>query len=82
MIVNVWPRVAYHKGEILEGLVICWRKIEEEGKYSQELQKIQVDIQQTIKLMNAILNGSNLELAEEYQTLRNSDSRLQKLLII
>jgi len=26
-----WPRVGYHRGEILKGLVGCWLRIEEEG---------------------------------------------------
>lgn len=27
-----WPRVGYHRGEILKGLVGCWLRVEQEGE--------------------------------------------------
>ncbi len=27
-----WPRVGYHRGDILKGLVGCWLRVEEEGE--------------------------------------------------
>lgn len=80
VVVNTWPRVAYHRGEILEGLVVCWCRIQEEETKSKELQRIQADIRRTMKLVTAILKA-NINVTEEYQTLIDSDRRLQNLLI-
>ena len=81
VIVSVWPRVAYHRGEILEGLVICWCRIEADGKHSKDLKKIQANIQNTIKLLTEILKR-DIEIANEYQALINSDARLRDLLLV
>lgn len=81
VLVNVWPRVAYHRGEILQGLVICWCRIEAEGMNSKDLQRIQTNIQRIVNLITEILK-KDLEVADEYQILINSDGRLRDLFIV
>lgn len=84
VVVNVWPRVAFHRGEILEGLVVCWCRIQgEEERQSDEeqLQRIQTDIHRTVKLVTAILK-TDMDVTEEYRTLIDADRRLQNLLIV
>lgn len=81
VVVNIWPRVAYHRGEILEGLIICWCRIHDEETQSKELQRIQTDIHHTVELVTAILK-TNIDVAEEYQALIDSDRRLQNLLLV
>ena len=81
VVVNVWPRVAYHRGELLEGLLICWCRIQGEVTQSKELQRIQAGIHHTVKLVTEILRV-DINVAEEYQTLIDSDRRLQTLLIV
>lgn len=79
VLINVWPRVAYHRGELLEGLLVCWCRIQGEVTQSRELQRIQAGIQHTVTLFTAILR-MDIKVTEEYQTLIDSDRRLQTLL--
>ncbi|MCJ1463434.1 hypothetical protein MMC07_002041 [Pseudocyphellaria aurata] len=81
VVVNVWPRVAYHRGEILEGLVICWGRIHGEEAPSRELEGIQTHIHRTVKLVTAILK-TDMDVTEEYQRLIDADHRLQQLLLV
>ncbi|KAL8682098.1 MAG: hypothetical protein Q9186_001803 [Xanthomendoza sp. 1 TL-2023] len=39
VIVNGWPRVRAHRGEILEGLVGCWVRIADEEEVGEELRR-------------------------------------------
>lgn len=79
VIANVWPRVAYHRGEILEGLVVCWCRIQGEETQSEDLGRIQTDLHRTVRLVTAILK-MDMDVTEEYQTLLDSDPRLYSLL--
>ncbi len=81
LVVIIWPRVACHRAEILEGVVICWCRIQEEETQSKDLQMIQDKIQQIVKLVTSILKGT-INVAEEYQILIDADSKLQNLLVV
>ena len=77
-----WPRVGYHRGEILKGLVFCWLRIEDEEKTeSKELDEVQSKIKHCVKLVTAVLKR-DVDVKSEYRLLVESDSRLEQLLLV
>lgn len=77
--IHAWPRVLDHRGEMLEGLLICWCRIEGEENPSEELRQVQRAIEETVRLVTAILKGQ-LDVTEEYRLLMTADPRLRSLL--
>ena len=78
-----WPRVAHHRSEILEGLTLCWCRIEQEQQRSEQLDAILTMIIQTTCLLNSTLAvGLDEDVAGEYGCLVDSEPRLQDLLLI
>ena len=77
-----WPRVTYHRAEILRGLVSCWLKTEEEDDDEQcnKLKGIQTKIGQILDLLTPILKR-DVEIESEYRLLVDSDWRLEKILL-
>jgi len=92
-----WPRVGYHRGEILKGLVGCWLRVEEEGegegraegrdegreeaKRKEELQGVKDGIRRCVKLLTAVLE-KEVDVGGEYRLLVESDGRLGRLLVV
>ena len=72
--------MAYHRGEILEGLIVCWCRIEEEELLSVELKMVKDYIERIVKIFTAVLKES-INVEEEYKMLVDSDGRLRGLLI-
>lgn len=79
--VNVWPRVAYHRGGILRGLTVCWCRIKDEEVISMELKKVQESVRRAVRILTAVLER-DVDVKEEYQVLIDSDERLRELLIV
>ena len=80
IIVNLWPRLSYHKGEIMRGLLICWCRIKDCEVESRELLQIQQGIENAMRLLKAVLQ-SNVDVKEDHRILVDSDSRLRDLLV-
>ncbi|KAL9124286.1 MAG: hypothetical protein Q9217_006372 [Psora testacea] len=78
IITTVWPRVEYHRGEILKALTVCWLRIEDDGNDSTVLEEIRRDIEDTTQMLTALLSRS-LDVADECHLLVESDCRLQAL---
>jgi tRNA nucleotidyltransferase (CCA-adding enzyme) len=89
-----WPRVGYHRGEILKGLVGCWLRVEEEGegegreeggkeeaKRKGELRDVKDGIRRCVKLLTAVL-VKEVDVGGEYRLLVESDGRLGGLLVV
>jgi len=73
-----WPRVGYHRGEILKGLVGGGG---EEAKRMEELQGVKDGIRRCVKLLTAVLE-KKLDVGGEYRLLVESDGRLGGLLVV
>ena len=80
IIVVCWPRIAYHRGEILKGLTICWCRVVDEKAQSPELKEVQESIEQAVQLLTCITTR-NVDIVKENQALIDSDSRLRVLLV-
>lgn len=75
-----WPRISYHRGEILRGLVVCWCRIAEEEELSKELSSVRAKIKECTKLLTAVLD-QEVDVGSEYRSLIGGDSRLKELLV-
>lgn len=81
IVVNLWPRLDYHRGDIFEGLITCWCKIlSEEATPSDALIQVRFAIEKVVKLMTAYLKTQR-NTANDYQMLIAVDHRLRDLLI-
>ncbi len=78
--VNDWPRITNHRGEILRGLTICWCKIKDEETRSKGLTKVQESIERSVRLLT-LLTKKNVDIAADYQMLIDSNHHLRDLLI-
>ncbi|KAL8938083.1 MAG: hypothetical protein Q9216_004081 [Gyalolechia sp. 2 TL-2023] len=81
IIINGWPRVAFHKGEILEGLLICWCRIENEEEPISELISTRKAIRDKSRAVVRLLRDDDHAM-EEIQMIRDHDSRFKTLLEI
>lgn len=79
--VNDWPRITNHRGEVLRGLTICWCRIKDEETKSKGLRKVQESIERSVRLLT-LLAKKDVDVAAEYQMLIDCDYRLRDLLII
>ena len=80
IILNGWPRIGYHRGQVLKGLVICWCRIQEDQAGSEELRDIRKAIKSTVELLT-VATKDEKATTEEFRTLIASDARLQELLL-
>ena len=81
VIVNVWPRVDDHKGQILEGLLSCWCNMLDESRCpSDALGRVRFNIEKVVKLMTACMKAQR-HIMDDYHALIAADSRLEGLLI-
>lgn len=76
-----WPRIAYHRGEILRGLTVCWCKVDEEKSQAADLEEVQVKIRHCVNLLTVVLKR-DVAVELDYKTLIESDNRLERLLVI
>ena len=78
IILNGWPRISYHRGEVLKGLVICWCRISVDGHQSTNLDGIKHLLRENLKLLIATLHEDS-DATEEVSKLLKSDLRLKGL---
>lgn len=77
LLTNGWPRMAYHRGEILEGLVICWCRIEyEEGESRNKIIGTKRSIEEISHAVLQTLMDDKVA-KEEIQMLQESDLRFK-----
>ncbi|KAL8865547.1 MAG: hypothetical protein Q9198_009269, partial [Flavoplaca austrocitrina] len=79
IIVNGWPRLAFHRAEVLEGLLICWTRIREENEPTTALVAVKENIEDVLHAVVQLLSDDQ-GMREELQLLRDCDSRLDTLL--
>ncbi len=79
--VNDWPRITNHRGEILRGLTICWCQVKDEETRSKGLTKVRESIERSVRLLT-LLTKKNVDIAADYQMLIDSNHHLRDLLIV
>ncbi|KAI4110740.1 MAG: hypothetical protein LQ339_001014 [Xanthoria mediterranea] len=79
IMVNGWPRVAFHRAEVLEGLIICWSRIQEEDRPTTALLTVRKQIEQVLRAVVQLLSGDP-EMREDLRLIRACDPRLETIL--
>ncbi|KAL8799824.1 MAG: hypothetical protein Q9182_005619 [Xanthomendoza sp. 2 TL-2023] len=81
VIVNGWPRVRAHRGEMLEGLVTCWIRIADEDEIGEDLCRVKAEVAEVWRAVVEILKGDE-EVEAEMRMLRECDNRLETLFAV
>ncbi|KAL8925762.1 MAG: hypothetical protein Q9208_003259 [Pyrenodesmia sp. 3 TL-2023] len=82
ILINGWPRMVYHRGEILEGLVICWCRIQDEdGEPTNTLGSTKTNVEEVLRAVVQILKNDTVA-KEELQMLQESDVRFKTFMEI
>ena len=79
VIVNDWPRITHHRGDILEGLIVCWCNLQEEESMSADLKNALDSVECTLRLLTAV-SKNDVDVEKEYRVLIDGDGRLRDLL--
>ena len=75
---NAWPRIGRHRSEALKGLCLCWCKLERESKpLKPELSAVAQDLLETLKVLEAALKATKVDVAHEFELLRESNRALE-----
>lgn len=81
VISKAWPRVGYHRGDILEGLIVCWCRIADEDEASDEVLAMGAHIEEVVRTVVRII-GDDEEGRGDLRMLKDHDSRLQAILAV
>ncbi|KAL8691503.1 MAG: hypothetical protein Q9218_003289 [Villophora microphyllina] len=81
VICNAWPRAGCHRGDVLEGLVVCWCRIEDEERLSEEVSKVKEGIEVIVQAVVKML-GEDGDARRDLKILRDHDPRLGVLLTV
>ena len=76
VIVNGWPRIATNKGELLNGLTLCW--LQSDDVQGHEKLRIRQESKTVIHMLRTVDRGEGL-IEEDFRMLMNADSRLEGL---
>ncbi|GAB7346745.1 hypothetical protein MBLNU459_g1853t1 [Dothideomycetes sp. NU459] len=79
VILNGWPRMAFHRGEVLKGVTLCWINVDDE--HSEEIDTLRKELKRTVLMLkDALKSGCDVEA--DFAELIDADGRLEGLLRI
>lgn len=78
VILNAWPRMPEHRGQVLKGLTLCW--LNQVDGTGEEVESLRAEMQTAIKMLGSAL-GSNVDFEKECAVLIVADKRLEGLLL-
>lgn len=79
VVLNGWPRMLEHKGEVLKGVTLCWLKLIESSE-AQSTEILRSELKETVAMLKAAV-GDKADLAAEFRDLVEADRRLEDLLL-
>ena len=80
--VTNWPRIGYHRGDLLKCLAKSWCSILEDDEVKRPgIDQVQVEIVLTVRLLTTVVQR-DVDAAAEYRLLARHDQRLEELLAI
>ncbi|KAF2482960.1 hypothetical protein BDY17DRAFT_138728 [Neohortaea acidophila] len=78
VILNAWPRMVVHRGEVLKGLAFCWINIKEsEGEGVEELRR---ELKEAVGMLRAAV-GEEVDFEHDARTLLEAEPGLEGLLV-
>ncbi|TKA33786.1 hypothetical protein B0A50_00622 [Salinomyces thailandicus] len=78
VVLNGWPRMSDHRGEVLKGTTMCWLNIN--GRTDSEAEALRTETRRTVEILCAAL-GANSGFEKDCETLIAADERLKGLLL-
>ena len=76
VILNGWPRMVVHRGEVLKGLTFCWVKME--GEQSDTAVGLKVEMREAVAMLWAAVE-KEVDFDADCETLVEAEPRLQGL---
>ncbi|KAI7649796.1 hypothetical protein KC322_g19022, partial [Hortaea werneckii] len=76
VIVNGWPRMSEHRGEVLKGITMCWINVE--GMSDDATEELKRGLKTAIEILRAALKDQ-ADFDEETKVLMDADTRLKCL---
>jgi tRNA nucleotidyltransferase (CCA-adding enzyme) len=93
IILNAWPRIARHRGEVLNGVCVCWvRLAEEPDERALELAEVKIQLRTVVEILVAVLRNENdflkehpdegqvIDFETEFKAIIDADDRTAELL--
>ena len=77
-IVTLWPRIEYYEGDVLKAVTVCWIRLEDDGRQTEDSELIRQESRTIVRLLAGTTNpkaGENVG----YRTLAQSHPRLAGL---
>lgn len=78
VILNGWPRMAVHRGEVLKGLAFCWLTVQE-GQ-GEELARLKVEMRQTVEMLKAAVR-KEVDFDSDCEMLMEAEPKLRVLFV-
>ena len=75
VILNSWPRIAYHRGEVLKGLAICWINLSRENDSFADVKQ---QLQHDVRLLDAVVQNE-AGIQDDFDRLIRADETLRGL---
>lgn len=78
VILNGWPRMVVHRGEVLKGLMFCWVKVRDvEG---DEVEGLKREMREAVKMLKVAVS-KEVDFDSECRTLVDAEPRVGDLLV-
>lgn len=77
VVLNGWPRMPEHRGEVLKGLTLCWLNLQ--GGNGDEIARLKAELSTTVMMLRSAL-GPSSGFDDDCSTLVAADGRLEELL--
>lgn len=82
IITSAWPRILYHKGEILNGVCVCWIRLCEDTAREEEFRELKGKLKDIVHLLKAVVDaeGKSAKLEKDFESLIKANGILVGLL--
>ena len=78
VLLNAWPRMAEHRGEVLKGVALCWLKVVDDG--GDWAEGLREDMKETVRML-AVAIGEEIDFAADCRMLVETEPRLEGLFV-
>ncbi|KAH3909712.1 hypothetical protein HBI56_058580 [Parastagonospora nodorum] len=54
---NAWPRIPGHRGAVMVGLCLCWRRCMEEASNLRHVDEVKAEMQETVAMLDTVMQA-------------------------